>query len=487
MKTLLSPRQMREVESQYLETTGIASHELMERAARALCSVIKELYGDDKTVYFACGSGGNGGDGYACARLYSAGGGLAIAVEVTPAATEDCRRMKQLAEDAGVTITSDFDALPEPDLWVDAVFGTGLSRAPVGAAAEIIERMNSDECDTIAADVPSGLNSYSGFTYGPCVRADLTVTFHRAKTGLYLCDGLDNCGDIIVKDIGIPDSFDPDPAIGLLTYSDVKLPPRRRNTHKGDYGRLLIIAGSRGMAGAAAICANAAMRTGAGLTRVACPACVNDIVQLLAPCATSLPLDDENGHISLSALDDVKKAIAASDVIAIGCGLNPETPREIVEAVLSSGKKCVIDADALNIISKNPELKSLLGEHCVITPHPGEAARLLSRELIDPLHDAKELASLGACAELKGASSVICSGSGLYIAASGSAGMAKGGSGDALTGMTAALLAMGMTPERAACCACELHGFAGEAAAEEFGEYGMLATDLVEMISEVGF
>ena len=487
MRTLLSPRQMREVEAQYLETTGMPSHELMERAAAALYETIKELYGEDKTVYFACGSGGNGGDGYACARMYSAGGGLAIAIEVTPASTEDCRRMKQLAEDAGVTITSDFDALPEPDLWVDAVFGTGLSRAPVGAAAEMIERMNSDDCEIVAVDVPSGLNSYSGKSYGCCVEADLTVTFHRAKTGLYLLDGLDMCGDIIVKSIGIPDSFDPDPAIALLTYNDVKLPPRRRNTHKGDYGRLLIIAGSRGMAGAAAICANAAMRTGAGLTRVACPECVNDIVQYIAPCATSLPLPEEGGHISIDALPALREAIDKSDVIAIGCGMNAETPKEIVEAVLSSGKKCVIDADALNIVSKNPELKALLSDNCVITPHPGEAARLLGRELTDPLHDAKELAAMGACAELKGASSVICSGDGLFIAASGCAGMAKGGSGDALTGMTAALLALGFSPERAACCACELHGFAGEAAAEEYGEYGMLATDLVEMISQIGF
>lgn len=485
MRKLLTPEQMRLTEARYMNETKTPSNVLMERAARELCNILIDLYGSERTVYFACGPGGNGGDGYACAAMYARAGGTAFVIETAPVGRWDTRLMRESAEAAGVTITDDWHALPEPDIWVDAMYGTGLSRPVSGGAADIIERMNSDSGDVIAVDIPSGLDGLTGRRLGACVCADITVTFQRAKTGHYLNDGLDMCGDILVCDIGIADHFLPVDAAMLVSYDDVKPAPRRRNSHKGDYGHLLITAGSVGMAGAAAMCAMAAMRTGAGLTTVACPASVVPVIQTLAPCAMCLPLPEKDGAISADAVPVLREAFKGKACVAAGSGLSRRCAPEIIEAILTCGLPAVIDADALNIISENEALKGLLNKAHVITPHPGEARRILGRELTHPLADAAAMHMLGPQTVLKGASSVICAGGKTYISASGCPGMAKGGSGDALTGMIGALIAQKLTPEVAAFVGSQLHGLAGEAAEDEFGERGMLATDLIEMITEV--
>jgi hydroxyethylthiazole kinase-like uncharacterized protein yjeF len=485
MRKLVTPDQMRALEKAYLETTKIKSVELMERAARGLFQTLEALYGIDKTVYFACGPGNNGGDGYACARLYAEAGGIAFAVEVMPPVTPDARRMRQRAEDAGVTVTVDWRNLPAPDVWVDAVYGIGLSRPPEGEAAEIIGRMNADGADIVAVDLPSGLDGHTGRALGSCVCADLTVTFQRAKTGHYLADGLDMCGDVIVRDIGIPESFLPADPVMLVNYQDVKPLPRRRNSYKGDYGHLLVVAGSLGMAGAAALCALAALRAGAGLVTVACPASVLPTVQALAPCAMCLPLPEEDGALGEAAVPALLQAFHGKTCVAAGCGLTTRCPSGAIRAILTCGLPAVFDADALNIIARDASLKALLNSRHLITPHPGEARRLLDRPLTDPISDARALHALGPGAILKGASSVIATDRGVFISASGCPGMAKGGSGDALTGIAGALIAQGLAPGVAAYFASQLHGLAGEVAQEEFGERGMLATDLIEMLSEV--
>lgn len=487
MRRLLTPAQMREMENVYMEQTGTSSAALMERAAGELFRVLADIYGTDRTVYFACGPGGNGGDGYACARMYAQAGGIAFAIELLPAARGDARLMRDGAEAAGVTVTDDWRGLPAPDIWVDALYGTGLSRPVTGEAADIIERMNTDSSDVVSVDIPSGLDGLSGKTLGACVCADITVTFQRAKTGHYLNDGLDMCGDILVRDIGIPEAFVSPDAAMLVDYYDVKPAPRRRNSYKGDYGHLLIVAGSRGMAGAAAMCALAAMRSGAGLVTVACPESILPIIQTLAPCAMCVPLAEENGAISEAALPRLREALKGKTCVAAGCGLSRGCAPAIIEEILKCGLPAVLDADALNMISKSGNLRALLGSQHVITPHPGEARRLLGRELTDPLTDARALGDLGAQAVLKGAASVICAGGRLYISASGCPGMAKGGSGDVLTGLIGALMAQKLPPELAAYVGPELHGLAGEAAQEEFGERGMLPTDMIEMITEVVF
>ena len=485
MRRLLTPAQMRDTEKTYMEQTATSSVALMERAARELCNVLIDLYGAERTVYFACGPGGNGGDGYACARMYAEAGGTAFAIELAPVARADARQMRDSAENAGVTITDNWRALPAPDLWVDAIYGIGLSRPVSGEAADIIERINSDSADVISVDIPSGLDGLTGKALSTCVCADITVTFQRAKTGHYLSDGLDMCGDILVRDIGIPDSFLSPESAMLVDYYDAKPAPRRRNSHKGDYGNMLIVAGSRGMAGAAAMCALAAMRTGAGLTTVACPESVMPIIQTLAPCAMCIPLPEKDGAISKEAVPPLIDALNGKSCVVTGCGLSRRCAPEVLETLMTCGLPVVLDADALNIIAENDRLKKLLCDNHIITPHPGEARRLLGREMIDPMTDARALGALGPVAVLKGASTVVCADGRLFVSASGCAGMAKGGSGDVLAGMLGALISQKLPPKIAAYVGPQLHGLAGEAAQEEFGERGMLPTDLIEMLTEV--
>lgn len=499
MRTLISPQAMRAGEAQYFETSNVPSIDVMERAAAAVCYQLVHRWGHDKTAYFACGTGGNGGDGYACARLYARAGGKCVIFAAAPAksadAIENCRR----AQDAGIEVhpAETVYSFPKPDVWVDALFGTGFSRSPDNASADLIRRMNMDRgkgAATVAVDIPSGLNGETGAASDPCVHADVTVTFHRPKTGHFLQDGLDVCGEVITADVGFPEDMIPDISCCLFEPEDIRFLflPAKRNQHKGSCGHLLIIAGSFGMAGAAALCAKAALRSGVGLVSIACPKSIVPMLQTLAPCAMCIPLAEQDGAISEDALPALLQALQGKSAVAIGPGLTRKVPPTILEAVLWSELPAVIDADALNIISENPEVKNLLKPHHVITPHPGEAARLLGHRCENPVGDAAELAQLGATAVLKGASRVIAGLKNILISASGASGMARGGSGDVYTGILGALLAAspGQEPVREtmvflnAEAACEIHGLAGELACKKYGR-SMNAADIIEFLPEV--
>ena len=268
---------------------------------------------------------------------------------------------------------------------------------------------------------------------------------------------------------------------------------RKRNSYKGKYGHLLIIAGSFGMAGAAALCGKAALRSGVGLVSIACPGSIVPILQTLAPCAMCIPLPEKNGAISADALPLIRESLKGKSTAAIGPGLTQKVPGEIIRCVLESGIPAVIDADAINIIAKSEELKALLSEQHILTPHPGEAARLSGHKIEDPVNDAKEIAGLGAAVVLKGASRVIAGKKAALISASGASGMARGGSGDVFTGILGALIASAgvgtpaygaMMPMLAA-AACEIHGLAGELAQQKYGAYAMNSADIIEFLPEV--
>ena len=468
---------------------GVSSLSLMENAAKGLTrEILRALGQEKKTCVFACGSGGNGGDGYAAARLFAQSGGRAILLPVAPARTPDAvlNRDRALGCVFGVARTEELDALPTPDAWADCMFGIGLSRAPEGEFARVIDRINADRKKgalVVSADIASGLNADTGLTPGKCVRADVTVAFQARKRGHLIGRGLEFSGNAVTADIGIPDPFIPSDAARLVEADDLPLalPARPRCAHKNDFGHLLIVAGSFGMAGAAALCANAAMRTGAGLVTVACPASVVPMIQTLAPCAMCVPLSETDGAINREGAARVRQALSGKTCAAIGPGLSLRADPGCVEAVLESGIPAVIDADGLNLLSRDARLKSLLSDRHAITPHPGEAARLLGESGEDAFETAQKLRKLGANVLLKGAASVIC-GKDTRISASGTSGMAKGGSGDALTGIVAALLAQGLDAETALWLGSELHGRAGEIAAREYGERSMLPTDLVSCI-----
>ncbi len=493
MKPLITPSQMRAMEQRYFTGTGTASIDLMEAAARALADAILRRWGSGLRVAVACGPGGNGGDGYACARMLRAAGCDCALCPVEPPRTPDAVENRRRAVAAGIP-----ELAPEtaPDLWVDALYGTGLSRAPEGAAKALILRMNADRAGgakVVAADIPSGLNGATGAAFSPCVRADLTLTFQFAKTGLYLADGLDVCGEIEAADIGIPAGFHPGSMARLMDAGDAldALPPRPRNAHKGMNGHLLIVAGSLGMAGAAALCALSALRSGAGLVTVACPESTVPILQTLAPCAMCVPLPEANGAISDAAAPVLAEALRGKSAAVCGCGLSTRASAEAVRALLESGVPTLFDADGLNLIAAEASLKALLRPHHLITPHPGEAARLLGRRVADPIADAFALKQLGCQALLKGATTVIPVGETAWLSASGCAGMAKGGSGDCLSGLAGSLMAQcaasgaAMTGEALARCAAvasELHGQAGELAQGRLGARGMCALDIVEAL-----
>lgn len=498
MLRLISPQDMLSSEKHYFETSGVPSINVMERAAQALTDAALTRFPEAKTVYIACGPGGNGGDGYACARLLKAEGKECIIYASAPAKSADAIENARRAAECGIEIHIEELPADAPDLWIDCIYGTGLSRAPEGFALELLSRIHYNHfkgCGVIACDIPSGLNGQTGRAYPLCVPTDMTVTFQLPKYGLYLQDGLDMCGEIVVADVGFPAEIFPEKDVCRILPEDLRcmVPRRKRNIHKGSCGHLLIIAGSVGMAGAATLCAKSALRSGVGLVTIACPESIVPILQIHAPCAMCIPLPQKNGAICADALPIVTEALKGKSAVAIGPGLSRRAAPEIVQAVLESGLPAAIDADALNIISENPALMKLLEYHHVITPHPGEAARLFGRPCSDPVADAQALSTLGATVVLKGASRVICGKNSIFISASGANGMARGGSGDVLTGLLGGLLAASKAQPPTlesmasftAAVACEIHGLAGEMAQEEYGSYAMNSADIIEFLPEV--
>lgn len=523
MRRLITPQAMRQGEAAFFASSGVPSIEVMERAAQALADAISAELPAGSTVYFACGSGGNGGDGTACARRLRARYRCVIfqpRPPKSPDAVENLRR----ARICGIPVVenSDWfvpdeealpsgpqnhpdDLLPRPDAWVDALFGTGLSRAPGGAEAALIARINLHHAQgtrVYAADIPSGLNGETGEAYEPCVRADRTVTFQHIKLGTVDADGFDCCGALTVADVGFPEESFGEAEVRLFEPDDIgrTLPKRRRNLHKGQCGHLLIVAGSTGMAGAAAMCARAALRSGAGLVSVACPEGIVPILQNLAPQAMCVPLAEEGGAISAGALPALEDALKGKSAVAIGPGLTRRAAVCILEAVLRSGLPAAIDADALNLLSEHRALLPLLRPCHVLTPHPGEAARLVAAlpETSDDapadqnrtLASTRRLAGLGATVLCKGTTSMVCSPRQPFalVSTSGCCGMARGGSGDILTGILGALLAdktCAPDPALAAACASEIHGLAGELAQKKYGSRAMNAADILEFLPEV--
>ena len=486
MRTLITPEGMYALEKRHF-ASGTPSIVLMRRAADRLAEAFETHFGAfaGKTIAVACGRGNNGGDGYAFSVLAARAGAR---VTLLTACNESALRgdaltcaQEAFALDIPRLSAGQISEIARPDVWVDALFGIGLNRPLDDFYAALIDRINEDHAAgsrVMAVDAPSGLNLTGGRMMGACVAADVTVTFEYAKTGHYLADGLDQCGLIDVRPLET--GLAPDEPIRLIEPRDAiaALPERRRSIHKGSCGHLLIVAGSLGMAGAAHYAARMALRMGTGLVTLACPRSIVPVLQTLVPGAMAVPLPEENGAVSRDAVPVLKDALRGKTAAAVGPGLSRRAAPEIVETILTCGLPAVIDADALNLIAENAPLKALLRPYHVLTPHPGEAARLIGA-LSNPIEDAKRLHAMGATALLKGASSVVAGESGLTLSASGCGGMATGGSGDVLTGMIGALLAQSVDPETAAWAASELHGLSGETAARALTETAMTASDLI--------
>lgn len=466
---------MRALEAAHLAQTGASSLSLMERAAQAIA---RELAGlGVQTAFFVCGVGGNGGDALAAARLFAQSGGRSLVYAPAEARIAGDARVNLLRarETPGVRFVP-LDDLKTADACVDGLLGIGLSRPVSGEASACVDALNDwggAGRPLIAVDIPSGLSAQTGFPLGACVRASRTITFEAPKYGHFVGDALAYTGALTVAPLGIDPALYP-PCVQEPTLSDAlaALKPRPRVSHKGTFGHLLLIAGSLGYAGAAVLAARAALRSGTGLVTVACPEPIAQILQTAEPCAMVAALPARDAGAALQALLPGKTALA------VGPGLGKAAEPGLIAAALSAGLPAVVDADALNALAAHPALRPLLGARHVLTPHPGEAARLLGRKVADPVADALALRMGGAVAVLKGAVSVIC-GDSTYLRTCGNAGLARGGSGDVLTGLIGALLAQGYAPTDAAWIGAELHGRLGERTCARLGERGMTAGDLI--------
>ncbi|MBD5098077.1 MAG: NAD(P)H-hydrate dehydratase [Clostridiales bacterium] len=517
---LYTAAQMKEIDRIAIEERGIPSTVLMENAARALVREVRSLpipgpglRQDGPTAYIAkdghlltqeeqaefwamrrrsaivwCGPGNNGGDGVAAARFLLEAGWRVKCVLVGDRAkmTDDCRSMERRLTEAGGML-EDFDPKWEEhqqqyigyDVAIDALFGVGLHRDLEGDAALAARMTRWMTGWVVSADVPSGIHADTGDVMGTAVKADVTVTFSRGKPGLFVGKGAAHSGRVVIADIGIPDDLYPkQPQTMLAEREMLSFPHRPVDGHKGDFGKLFILAGSRGYTGAAALCARAAVRGGAGLTTLAVPEDVYPI--LAAKCCDEVmvwpwPEDDE------AVLEKARGCTAA--VIGPGLGQGERTERLVLKLMKELKCPVILDADGLNLISKHINILDEREGETILTPHDGEFARLDRCELPirDRLGTARAFAEQHRCTlVLKGYRTIATAGGACLINSTGNPGMAKGGSGDALAGLMGALTAQKITD--AAALAVWLHGRAGDLAAEDKGEYGMTPSDLIEQI-----
>lgn len=503
---LVGSAEMRAIDRAAIEDLGIPALELMERAGRAVADAAVALAGPGGRIVIACGGGNNGGDGWVAARLLRERGRDARVVALVPAArlSSEARAVRDAAERAGVPAD---ESGPGPidaragDVVVDALLGTGLSRAPEGPFAQAIGRIDAARragARVLAVDVPSGLSADTGRPLGPCVRADRTITFAFQKRGLVLPPGPDFAGEVAVADIGIPaEAASRVPvACELLEEEAARalLPPRPRDAHKGDAGRLLVVAGSPGKTGAAHLALLGALRGGAGLVTLAARAEVLPLALTGLPEAMSarLPGAGPLGSVA-SDLPALLAAAQGANAIVLGPGIprGDETGALLLAFLERAGMPAVLDADALNALAAAPELLGRLRVPVVLTPHPGEMARLCGTTVetvqADRIGVALDRArAWNATVVLKGARTVVADPAGPpAVIPTGNPGLATGGTGDVLAGLAGAILAGGLAAPAAARVAAWVHGRAGDLAASRVGERGLVASDLGLAIGQV--
>ncbi len=495
MRYLLTAEQMKTCDSTEINHYGVPSIVLMERAALAVRDVILERWPKALKILVICGSGNNGGDGFAVARLLNMAGRRADVLFVGSHSrmTDETAKEAEIFTNHSGTILPDDSCVKGYDLIVDALFGIGLSREVIGRYADIIHAVNRSDAPVVAIDIPSGVGADDGRVLGCAVRADVTVTMAYAKLGLMLYPGAEYCGEVIVADIGITTAGLREEPVTALEDGDLLslLPPRKRTANKGTYGKLLVIAGTRNMAGAACLAGRAAYRTGCGLVCICSHEDNRLILQTALPEAIYAPWQE-----------DINRWLDWADAVAIGPGLGQgeDSLQLLIQVLQNWDGPLVLDADALNLMAAHPELLPAADESgdavpgstapAVITPHPGEMARLIPSDiagiLSEPVAAARDYAERsGLVTVLKGARTVIADGEETYLNLTGNEGMATGGSGDVLTGIIGSLLAQGLRPMEAAKAGVLLHGMAGDAAAAALGTRSMTAADIADHLPDV--
>jgi NAD(P)H-hydrate epimerase len=498
---VVTAAQIAELDRRATEEHGIPAASLMETAGRRVAQVAEALLRErgGRRVVVLAGKGNNGGDGLVAARyLRRAGVDVRVLLAAEGELSGEPARMLASAAESGVIVLSAAAAGPaeemaRADLIIDALFGTGFRGSARGQAAALIEAANRSGKPIVAVDVPSGLQADTGQWEGPCIQATATVTMGLPKIGLLLYPGAEMAGTIYVADIGYPVHLREDTFVAthLVTSEMIRalLPGRRPDTHKGTYGRVLIVAGSVGFTGAAVLATLGALRTGAGLVVVGVPQSIYTIIAAKVTEGMPTPLLDAGGALAPDALRQVEELAAAADVIAIGPGLS-RAPGVVwvVEGLLAGSQPLVIDADALNVLATRTGALERAHAPAVLTPHPGELGRLTGKSAAEIQRDRLPAARSAAAkfrsvVVLKGARTVVATPEGeAFIVPTGNPGMATGGMGDVLTGAVAALIGQGLPPVQAAYAAAYLHGLAADLIAQERGMVGMLASEVADRL-----
>lgn len=471
--------QIREAERIAIDELRMSGLQLMRSAGLAAFNALQQRWPDVHRLHVFCGAGNNAGDGYVLAKLaLQSGFHVAVYSLVDPEALKgDALVSYRDFLQAGGKVLAFNPAADLTGVVVDALLGTGLNRQVSVEYAEAIALINRSGCPVLALDVPSGLHADSGCVLGQAVKADITVTFIGLKSGLFTGEAAEYCGDIVCSSLHVPDTVLAKLPAAAELLTKTPLSPRPRTAHKGHFGHVLLIGGNLGYSGAIRMAGEAALRSGAGLVSIA------------TRSAHSFVLNSGRPELMCHGVeqpDQLQALLNKASVVVFGPGLGQDAwAQAMFLAFLETNKACVVDADGLNWLAKHATKR----DNWVLTPHPGEAARLLGCSSADVCADRyaavkKIQHQYGGVCILKGAGSLIADAETIFVDTTGNPGMATGGMGDVLSGMIGALMAQGLSGMEAAKLAVYVHGEAADAIAAEGGERGMLASDLLPKIRE---
>ncbi len=525
MLKIATAKEMQQIDRDTIKKHGIAGAILMEKAGLAVVKRINETY-PEKKIIVLCGGGNNGGDGFVIARALH-GQGRDVKVFLSAKANTlsgDAKLNYDAAVKLGVQIHSvkaflsrHQSSVTRNCLIVDALLGTGLQKEVRAPVDKLIKIVNKLKCPVLSVDIPSGISSDTGQIMGHAIKADITVTFGVPKRGHILYPGADHSGRLFLANIGFPKSLLKSNRIKVSLVEEIDIlpliPKRPRYSNKGTYGHVLLVAGSRGKTGASFMAAKACLRTGAGLVTIGVPETLVDIFQSRVTEEMILPLPDKgDGTLSCEAEKPILQFLKQKgDVIAIGPGISvdDEISKLVCSIINKSGVPVVLDADAINALSGKTNALKKTRAHVVLTPHPGEMARLLRRSgarhqvgidsyrgIADEIRAEIESDRINTAISfakktktylvLKGVPTVIATpGGNAYINSTGNSGMATAGTGDVLTGMISALIGQGLTTKNAAVLGVYMHGLIGDVVAGRKGKHSLIASDIINAIPKV--
>ncbi|WP_083258680.1 NAD(P)H-hydrate dehydratase [Cellulosilyticum sp. I15G10I2] len=501
----MTPKQIQQIDEEAISQYQIPGILLMEHAAYHLFRHIKEKY-KKGSILIVCGPGNNGGDGFALARQIKIWGNWPMKVLMLAGQDQlqaDGKTYYRICQHIGVEmiqVSADnieivYKEIMAAEIIVDALFGTGLSRKVSGAYADVITHINRSSAYIMSVDIPSGIDGTTGQIQEAAVKADITISFSAAKLGLYIYPAIDYIGELKIVDIGIPQAIleNIETPYYTIQKEEMKklLPHRYTRSNKATYGKVLVIGGQRGMSGAVALTSMAALKAGAGIVTAAVPRAIHDIMENKLTEIMTIALQDQDGHIAAEARGQIQALIEKYDVIAIGPGIGrSEAIKAILLVVLASDKPCIVDADALYFLGELIEVVETRKAETIITPHPGEMARLTNLTVQDILDNPHTVTMQYAVKNhvislLKIERTVVADPKGnIYININGNSGMAKGGSGDLLTGIIAGLLAQKLEAKHAARLGVYLHARAGDIMKALKTEYTLLPSDLYQGMDE---